>query len=76
MEIIPCRQATLLVSKREERALTIRERFQLYVHLAICVFCRRFIKQTKSISRAAKEILPEEKLTPDEKRKMAETLGL
>jgi predicted anti-sigma-YlaC factor YlaD len=76
MEIIPCRQATFLITKREGHALTLRERFQLYVHLAICKFCRRFSEQTKLIAKAARRLTPGESLSEDEKRKMQEALKL
>jgi len=82
MEIIPCKQATFLISKKEEHMLTLREKFRLYVHLAICEFCRRFLKQTKLISKAVKKITSDlpgkasEKLSPEEKLKMKELLNL
>ena len=76
MEIIPCTQATFLMSKREEHELTLRERFQLYVHLVICEFCRRFLKQTKWISREAYRISSTEMLSEGEKRKMQDLLNL
>jgi hypothetical protein len=76
MEIIPCRQATYLISKREGHALTLRERFQLLVHLIVCEFCRRFLEQTKIISKEAKRLASEEKLTQEEKRKIREALNL
>lgn len=76
MEIIPCRRATLLICKKQEHVLTTRERFQLYVHLFLCVFCRRFMKQTKIISKEAGKVLSKERLSEEEKRKMKETLDL
>jgi len=74
MEIIPCTQATYLISKREERALTLSERIQLFVHLIICEFCRRFLEQTKIISKEARRLVSEESLTEEEKRKIQEEL--
>ena len=75
MEIIPCTQATLLICKKEERALTLRERFQLIVHLIVCEFCRRFLGQTKIISKEAGGLVSEERLSEEEKRKMRESLN-
>ncbi len=76
MEIIPCTQATFLISKREEHVLTFREKFQLIVHLIVCEFCRRFLEQTKIISREARRLVLAERLTEEEKRKMREGLNL
>lgn len=76
MEIIPCTQATFLISKREKHALPFREKFQLLIHLMICEFCRRFLEQTRIISKAAKSIIAEEKLTVEEKVKLKKMLGL
>lgn len=76
MEIIPCTQATFLISKREDRGLSICERFQLLIHLMICKFCRRFLGQTRIISKAAYRVESEERLTVEEKVKLKEMLGL
>jgi len=75
MEIIPCTQATFLISKSEEHALTLHERFQLFIHLIICVFCRRFLEQTKIISKEARRMASEEKLTEEERLKMQKALN-
>lgn len=76
MEIIPCTQATFLMSKKEERALTLKETLHLYIHLFVCEFCRRFLKQTNIISKELKRISSKESLTADEKQKMKESLNL
>ena len=76
MEIIPCTQATFLISKREEHALTLREKFQLFIHLLICEFCRKFQKQTRIISREAKRLGSPESLSEVEKQNMRKLLNL
>jgi predicted anti-sigma-YlaC factor YlaD len=76
MEIIPCKQATFLMSKREEHALTLVETVQLYIHLLVCEFCRRFLKQTKLITKASKRVTSNEYLTSEEKQKMKDSLNL
>ena len=76
MEIIPCTQATFLMSKKEERALTLSETFQLYIHLMICEFCRRFLKQMNIISKGLKWLSSNEILSPAEKQKMKESLNV
>lgn len=64
------------MSKREERALTVGEKFRLYLHLLVCEFCRRFLKQSKIISKEAKRLTSSELLTVVEKQKMKELLNL
>ena len=76
MEIIPCIQATYLISKLEEHALTLCERLQLLVHLIVCEFCRRFLKQTKIISKEVNKLVREERVTEKEHREIEEALHL
>jgi len=76
MEIIPCTKATFLMSKREENALTFAETIHLYLHLFVCEFCRRFLKQTKLITKASKRVTSNEYLTSEEKQKMKDSLNL
>ena len=64
------------MSKREEHALTFVETFLLYIHLLVCEFCRRFLKQTNLIAKAAKRAASTESLTPEEKQKMKDSLNL
>jgi hypothetical protein len=40
-----CKKATRLVSERPHRPLVWRERAGLALHLAMCVYCRRFARQ-------------------------------
>ncbi len=76
MQIIPCKQATYLIVKREERSLTLKERYELLVHLIVCVFCRRFLDQTRIISKAARRLTAKSALSTEEKQRMAESLSL
>ena len=43
--MISCKEASRLASQQLERQLTLRERVQFRLHLAICVGCRRMEKQ-------------------------------
>jgi hypothetical protein len=75
MEIIPCRKATFLISKKHEHELTWHERFQLLIHLIVCEFCRRFSKQTKIIISEVNNSESLEKLSEDDKQEMRELLN-
>lgn len=76
MKIIPCTEATFLISKRQESALAVRERLDLLVHLFLCKFCRRFLEHTRLMLSVTKEIPSNDKLTAGEKQKMTDALGL
>ena len=76
MKIIPCTQATFLMSKKEEHALTFGETLHLYIHLLVCEFCRRFLKQTNIIAKESRRMTSGESLTAEEKQKMKDSLNL
>jgi len=76
MKIIPCTQATFLMSKREDHALTFGETIHLYIHLLVCEFCRRFLKQTNIITKALKRATSNDSLSSEEKQRMTDALKL
>jgi hypothetical protein len=47
-----CREVTRLVLARENRPLTLVERFAVRFHLSICLMCTRFTGQVKLMNRA------------------------
>jgi len=56
VKIIPtCKEASELLSYAQDRPLTLREKFALYVHLPICNACRNFRKQLAFLRQAARE---------------------
>ena len=58
MKLIPtCKEASELLSQAQDRPLTLREKFFLYVHLPLCHGCRNFRAQLAIIRRAAREYL-------------------
>jgi len=58
MSLIPtCREATELLSQAQDRALTVREKFTLYVHLPLCAGCRNFREQLDFMRQAVREYL-------------------
>jgi hypothetical protein len=50
--MLNCKQTSVLVSQSLDRPLTWRERWAVRLHLAICVYCRRFTQQLKWIRDA------------------------
>ncbi len=47
-----CREVTRLVLERENRPLTLVERFAVRLHLGICLMCTRFTGQVRLMNRA------------------------
>ncbi len=74
--ILSCKQATYLISLREENKLSFRQRLQLRTHLSICSMCKLFEKQTNLIGSNAKQSHQHIDATLDQnsKDKMKKTL--
>ena len=68
--LITCKEATLYIEKKEERAISFSERIKLAVHLMICEFCRIFEKQNKFINLQLKHLHTEVSLSESEKQEM------
>ena len=56
MRLLTCKEASLLVSQRHDRKLTLWERGTLKLHLWVCDACRNFVKQTEFMRRALKRL--------------------
>ena len=49
-----CQQATLLVERRADEALPRKTQLQLWAHLRMCPYCRRYAFQSTLLARQAK----------------------
>ncbi len=58
--MLNCKEATLLMAKKEEGKLSILGKMQLSMHTSMCSFCRKFEQQTKQISKESKHVHAEE----------------
>lgn len=56
MKMLTCKDASHLISERQERPLGRRERLGLWLHLLICAYCRAFERQVAMLSRALREL--------------------
>lgn len=54
--MITCKQATKFISQKEEGKLSLRQRWQLWMHLGVCEICRIFQKQNKIIIKSTSHI--------------------
>ncbi|HEX4927929.1 MAG TPA: zf-HC2 domain-containing protein [Burkholderiales bacterium] len=56
---LSCKDATRLISQREDRRLSLAERIALTLHLAICRGCRAIAEQLPFLRRALRRYLDE-----------------
>ncbi len=54
--MLTCKDASQLISERQERPLTLRERMGLRLHLLICAYCRLYERQVNLMRRALHEL--------------------
>ena len=52
-----CRKATLLIEKKQLERLTLREQFELKMHLTGCSVCRLFQQQSIIINKQVRALL-------------------
>ena len=53
--MLTCREATQLLSEKQDRILNFKEMSALQFHVLMCSSCRRFGKQMKSLSLLSKQ---------------------
>ena len=51
-----CKQATLLLVKKQEKKISSGERIKLFIHLLFCDPCRLFAKQTAIIDQSLRQL--------------------
>src|SRR5437879_1859109 len=51
---VSCQVATRLISESMERKLSHKERIDLWIHLRLCEFCVRFLRQVHGLSKIAR----------------------
>jgi hypothetical protein len=64
-----CKEATKNISRMEEGRLNLPGRLRLHVHLMMCAFCRRFLKQTTQIIELTKSAPQHAMHLSDEQKK-------
>jgi hypothetical protein len=50
--MIQCKDATKMISQKEEGLLSLKQHIQLFVHLFICKVCAIFFKQNKVLTKS------------------------
>lgn len=72
--MVNCKEATFLMSKKEEGKLSLKEKFNLTIHTSMCSFCRRFEKQASKIGVESKGILGDENLSTSTMEKIKQLI--
>jgi len=50
--LVSCKEASRLLSQRQDRTLALAERVKLALHLSVCIACTRFARQLVVVRRA------------------------
>ncbi|MBS1666966.1 MAG: zf-HC2 domain-containing protein [Bacteroidetes bacterium] len=75
--MVNCREATMLMTKKEEGKISFREKLSLMLHTSMCSFCRRFEKQTTTIGSESKHVHAEgDQLTASSREKIERILDV
>lgn len=54
--MLDCKQTTKLLSEKQDRPLSFRERISLRIHLMLCAGCTNYDKQMNLIRKACRHI--------------------
>ncbi len=52
--MLNCQQTTQLLSEQQDRVLLKQEKRNVQMHLMLCISCRRFGRQIKTLSQVSK----------------------
>jgi hypothetical protein len=75
IKTISCKQATSFIAQQEEQGLTIKQRLQLWRHLAGCSLCRLFSKQNKWMNQwLGSPVQPDSQLAGNEKQAIVDAM--
>ncbi len=72
---VSCREATYLLSLKEEGKLGYYQNFRLYTHMIWCKMCQAFVKQNQYIINQANKINTDDVLAPDFKLQLASRIN-
>jgi len=72
--MLNCREATLLMGKKEEGKLSLLGRIKLSMHTSMCSLCRKFEKQSLQIGKECKHVHTEDNLPAFAKERIEKML--
>ena len=79
MMLLSCKEATLLIEKQTVFPLTFIEKCRLYIHVKMCIVCKIYQAQSKTIEKAVSKWInsegsPEDILTTESKDQIKEKI--
>jgi DNA replication initiation complex subunit (GINS family) len=73
--MISCKEATLLIEKKQAAKLSLKERLQLRFHNFICKACAQYGIQSAWIDKMLKNMHTQDQLTAEEKNTIQQQLN-
>ena len=73
--MISCKEASEFTIKKSEGKLSLKERFQLWLHLSICGVCKLFAIQSTWLDKVSSRIGISEQFSTEEKETLKRNLS-
>lgn len=54
--MLTCKQACFLASKKLNAKLTLKELVGFYIHIALCSFCRHYVKEMEALHKLMSKV--------------------
>ena len=80
MNFPTCKDVSKLATQALDRPLSLREKLVMWLHLAVCQVCRRFVRHVRFLrrasSRAGEELPVKATLSRDARERIERQLGV
>ena len=73
--MISCKEASEFTIQKSEGKLSLKERFQLWLHLSICGVCKLFAIQSTWLDKVSSRIEISEQFSTEEKETLKRNLS-
>ena len=73
--MISCKEASEFTIQKSEGKLSLKERFQLWLHLSICGICKLFAIQSTWLDKVSSRIEISEQFSTEEKETLKRNLS-
>jgi hypothetical protein len=73
--MISCKEASELSIRKRENAISLNQRFQLFVHLVMCGLCKSFDRQSKWIEKAVANLKLKAPFSETEKTELRQKIS-
>ena len=73
--MVNCREATILMAKKEEGKLSFMDKINLSIHTSMCSLCKKFEKQSAKIAAESRHIHATDTLPAGTKERIEKILS-